>query len=80
MLIARHGEEIVCPRGTLCGRIVRDAQTGVETIRTHDGRTLAAVDDLGGRSLAAAPSRRPLTLAAFVDAIDRRARALERRR
>ena len=26
MLIARHGEEIVCPRGTLCGRIVRDAQ------------------------------------------------------
>ena len=26
MVIARHGEEIVCPKGTLCGRMVRDAQ------------------------------------------------------
>jgi hypothetical protein len=26
MLIARQGEEIVCPKGTLCGRIVRDAE------------------------------------------------------
>jgi hypothetical protein len=25
MVIARSGEEIVCPRGTLCGRMVRDA-------------------------------------------------------
>jgi hypothetical protein len=25
MVIARAGEEIVCPRGTLCGRMVRDA-------------------------------------------------------
>ena len=25
MLIARAGEEIVCPRGTLCGHMVRDA-------------------------------------------------------
>ena len=24
MVIARAGEEIVCPRGTLCGRMVRD--------------------------------------------------------
>ena len=25
MMIARQGEEIVCPKGTLCGRIIRDA-------------------------------------------------------
>ncbi len=25
MLIAREGEEIVCPRGSLCGRMIRDA-------------------------------------------------------
>jgi hypothetical protein len=25
MLIAREGEEIVCPKGTTCGRITRDA-------------------------------------------------------
>ena len=25
MLIAREGEEIVCPKGTVCGRIMRDA-------------------------------------------------------
>jgi hypothetical protein len=25
MLIARQGEEIVCPKGTVCGRITRDA-------------------------------------------------------
>jgi hypothetical protein len=25
MVIARAGEEIVCPRGTLCGRMIRDA-------------------------------------------------------
>jgi len=26
MLVARQGEEIVCPKGTLCGRMIRDAQ------------------------------------------------------
>jgi hypothetical protein len=25
MLIAREGEEIVCPKGTVCGRLTRDA-------------------------------------------------------
>jgi hypothetical protein len=25
MLIAREGEEIICPKGTVCGRITRDA-------------------------------------------------------
>ena len=25
MLIAREGEEIVCPKGTVCGRITRNA-------------------------------------------------------
>jgi hypothetical protein len=26
MLIAREGEEIVCPKGTVCGRLTRDAK------------------------------------------------------
>jgi len=26
MVVARQGEEIVCPKGTLCGRMIRDAQ------------------------------------------------------
>ena len=25
MMIAREGEEIVCPKGTVCGRLTRDA-------------------------------------------------------
>jgi hypothetical protein len=25
MLIAREGEEVVCPKGTVCGRLTRDA-------------------------------------------------------
>ena len=29
MVIARAGEEIVCPRGTLCGRMVRDVNEQV---------------------------------------------------
>jgi hypothetical protein len=29
MVIARAGEEIVCPRGTLCGRMVRDVNDQV---------------------------------------------------
>jgi len=29
MVIARAGEEIVCPRGTLCGSMVRDANDRV---------------------------------------------------
>lgn len=33
MVIARAGEEIVCPRGTLCGRMVRD---GTDQISESD--------------------------------------------
>jgi len=29
MLIAREGEEIVCPKGTVCGRITRDANNQI---------------------------------------------------
>jgi hypothetical protein len=29
MVTAREGEEIVCPKGTLCGRMVRDANDQV---------------------------------------------------
>jgi len=39
-MIARQGEEIVCPKGTLCGRIVRDAQdriTGDDFAATESG-------------------------------------------
>ena len=29
MLIAREGEEIVCPKGTVCGRLTRDANNQI---------------------------------------------------
>ena len=29
MLIARDGEEIVCPKGTICGRMTRDANNQI---------------------------------------------------
>jgi hypothetical protein len=29
MVVARTGEEMVCPRGTLCGRMVRDANNQI---------------------------------------------------
>lgn len=29
MVTAREGEEIVCPKGTLCGRMTRDAHDGI---------------------------------------------------
>jgi len=40
MVIARHGEEIVCPKGTLCGRIIRDAEDRI----TDDDSTAAELD------------------------------------
>jgi len=38
MLIARQGEEIVCPKGTLCGRIVRDAEDRITANDFFDSR------------------------------------------
>jgi hypothetical protein len=42
MLIAREGEEIVCPKGTLCGRIIRDANDQIadgDFIAVEQGRS-----------------------------------------
>jgi len=46
MVIARTNEEIVCPRGTLCGRMIRDAYDEIsegdfmplENASSSDGR------------------------------------------
>ena len=51
MLIAREGEEIVCPKGTVCGRITRDANDQItdgdfavrEFLSSPDGRRYLCV-------------------------------------
>jgi len=40
MVIARQGEEIVCPKGTLCGRITPDAEDRI----TDDDFSAAELD------------------------------------
>jgi hypothetical protein len=69
--------------GFMYGRfpIVRDARSGVEVVRTHDGRPLASLDEVGNRSAPATVApRRTLGLDEFVDAIAARVRAQERAR
>ena len=61
--------------------IVRDARTGVEMVRTHDGRPLASVNEVGNRSAPATlPPLRTLSLDDFVNAVADRVRAQERAR
>jgi len=69
--------------GFMYGRfpIVRDARTGVEMVRTHDGRPLAGVDEVGNpRPPAIVAPLRTLSLDEFAIAIDAKARAQERQR
>ena len=60
-------------------RILRDARSGREVVRSHDGRPLASVDEVGNRNAPAtsAPAR-TLDLDEFLDAVAARARAQER--
>jgi len=60
-------------------RVVRDGVTGVETIRTHDGRPLVSVTDAGNTQPPSLAPSRPLSLDQFVAAIGRAVRAAERR-
>ena len=46
MLIARVGEELVCPKGTLCGRVTRDAN---DQITDGDFAVLETCVSLGGQ-------------------------------
>lgn len=57
-------------------RIVRDATTGVEIVRTYDGRPLAALEEIGRQQPPAfvAPAR-ALTLNDFLSAVNTRVRA-----
>ena len=69
--------------GFMYGRfpIVRDARTGVEMVRTHDGRPLAGVDEVGNpRPPASVSPLRTLSLDEFATAIDAKAQAQERQR
>ena len=59
-------------------RIVRDGVTGVETIRTHDGRPLASLADVGNGRPPALIAPRALSLDDFVRAIGSGMRALGR--
>jgi len=62
-------------------RILRDARSGREVVRTHDGRPLASVDEVGNRNAPAASApARTLNLDEFLDAVAAKARAQERNR
>jgi len=51
-------------------RIVQDTQTGVDLVRTYDGRPLASTEDVGNpRPPARVAPQRTLTLAEFAQAI-----------
>lgn len=58
-------------------RVLRDTTTGAETMRTHDGRPLASLNEIGNQNPPAfvAPAR-PVTLDEFLGAIDARVRSL----
>ena len=60
-------------------RIVHDARTWADMVRTHDGRPLGSLAEVGNRQAPAtvAPPR-TLTLTEFLDTIDGRVRLLER--
>jgi hypothetical protein len=60
-------------------RIVRDGVTGVETIRTHDGRPLASLADVGNGRPPALIAPRQLSLDELVRAVGIELRALGRR-
>jgi hypothetical protein len=61
-------------------RVVRDSATGVERIRTHDGRPLASTNEVGNpKPPAFALSTRALSLDEFLSAIDSKVSA-ERQR
>ena len=63
--------------GFMYGRfhIVRDAGTGVEMVRTHDGRPLAGVNEVGNpRPPAIVAPLRTMSLDEFASAIDARVR------
>lgn len=59
-------------------RIVRDGVTGVETIRTHDGRPLASLADVGNGRPPALIAPHAMSLDEFVRAIGSGMRALGR--
>jgi len=60
-------------------RVQRDVATGVSMIRTHDGRPLASLADVGNpkRAATVAPLR-TLSLDDFLNAVDTKVRALGR--
>jgi len=61
-------------------RVVRDTATGVEMIRTHDGRPLASTNDVGNpRPPVFAVPTRTVSLDDFLSAIDSKVRAQRQR-
>ena len=61
-------------------RVVRDSRTGTDLVRTHDGRPLGSVDEVGNRSAPAtvAPLR-TLTLDDFLGAVGAKVRVQAQR-
>jgi hypothetical protein len=57
-------------------RIARDHTTGLDTVRTHDGRPLASLTDVGNPRPPAFVATRALSLDEFVRAVETAVRAL----
>ena len=59
MLIAREGEDIVCPKGTVCGRMTRDAN---DQITDGDFAMLEICVSLGDQRYVCACCGQPVTV------------------
>jgi hypothetical protein len=78
LFVADTGRPVSPLVGFMYGRfrVLRDSRTGIEVVRTHDGRPLAGVDEVGNRSAPAtvAPLR-TLSLDDFLGAVGSKVRA-----
>ena len=78
LFVADTGRPVSPLVGFMYGRfrVLRDSRTGTEVVRTHDGRPLAGVDEVGNRSAPAtvAPLR-TLSLDDFLGAVGSKVRA-----
>lgn len=83
LFVAERGRPASPIVGFMYGRfrIVPDPRTRVDTIRTHDGRSLGSLDEIGNRLPPArvAPARL-VTLSDFASAVQGRLRALGQQR
>jgi hypothetical protein len=82
LFVADTGRPVSPLVGFMYGRfrVLRDSRTGTEMIRTHDGRPLGGVDEVGNRNAPAAVAPlRTLSLDDFLGAVGSKVRAQAQR-